>query len=372
MQARAAALVLPLLAGALAAQAVTIRPTGAIPLEERYVHPGWAVPRPSTGGGGAALLAPCYANDDLGSLVLPLHSQPDLFEDVGWGVKRCGSTSLVGAIGFAYFTTAMDPSMGGPGAALGLRLFVGTTGGGPIGMGTPVVDVVATGLPGSLDGNGVRVELTGTLGTPVRMPDGPIGWSYYGVDFETEPLGVFSEGGACASPLDPLTGTMNCFDFYFAPAGPGSFIVSKTNPTGDTSPYVVLYEEGPPVQASVTSFTFGANPTSYFATPAVLGEPWYGSVATTLTGHSFALVFGFDTPALLPLPGGQVLLASDGGGGELLGLAAQPGPLATFSFVAPLQLALIGKTLYTQALHFGGVTPFALSNRQALKVGTYR
>src|SRR5262249_10074157 len=76
-----------------------------------------------------------------------------------------------------------------------------------------------------------------------------------------------------------------------------------------------------------------------------------------------AALFGFDSPASITLGGGQVLLCADGGGsGELLGLPIAPGPLATFAFLVPNDLALCGLALSTQALQFAGPIPFALSN----------
>jgi hypothetical protein len=65
-----------------------------------------------------------------------------------------------------------------------------------------------------------------------------------------------------------------------------------------------------------------------------------------------------------------VLLCSDlGGSGELLQQAVQPGPFAVFGIPVPLDSSLCGFALSSQALHFGTVMPFALSNAQDLVVG---
>ncbi len=55
--------------------------------------------------------------------------------------------------------------------------------------------------------------------------------------------------------------------------------------------------------------------------------------------------------------------------GELLGEAAMPGPVSYYDIAIPSDPALAGVTVATQALHIGGVTPYALSNALDLVVG---
>ncbi|MFT5290718.1 MAG: plastocyanin [Planctomycetota bacterium] len=124
--------------------------------------------------------------------------------------------------------------------------------------------------------------------------------------------------------------------------------------------------------ASASSRTAGANPASYAVQqPPVLGATYDATVDLgSTTGHSFAALFGFDTAVSIPLGGGQVLLSFDlGGAGELLGASAMPGPLAVFQLAVPSDPGLLGFAFSTQALHFGGITPFGLSNAQDLTVG---
>lgn len=117
----------------------------------------------------------------------------------------------------------------------------------------------------------------------------------------------------------------------------------------------------------------GANPDSYSASPALLGERFVGQVDLATTGHASALLFGFDTATEITLAGGQVLLASDlGGAGELLRQGIQQGPLATFTIPVPNDAALCGLSVATQAAHLGGVQPLALSNAQDLTLGVAR
>ena len=102
----------------------------------------------------------------------------------------------------------------------------------------------------------------------------------------------------------------------------------------------------------------------------MLGGTFSGTVDLSTTGHGLALLFAFDSRRTFTFPGGQVLLCSDRGGvGELLQQTATPGPLAVFSIPVPLDMSLCGFALSSQALHFGTVVPFALSNAQDLVAG---
>jgi hypothetical protein len=111
------------------------------------------------------------------------------------------------------------------------------------------------------------------------------------------------------------------------------------------------------------------NPASYAMGRPLVGTTVVASVDLSTTGHALALLIGYDTPGEVVLHGGQVLLVADGGSGELLQLGAQPGPLASFSIDIPNEPALCGFQLATQAGHFGGGAPFALSNAQDLVLG---
>jgi len=119
--------------------------------------------------------------------------------------------------------------------------------------------------------------------------------------------------------------------------------------------------------AEITLRNAGSNPASYSAGLARIGQPWFGSVDLTTTGHSHAQVLGYFAPANLPLGGGQVLLI---GGPKLFALPLQAGPIASWNGTIPNDLTLAGVTVYTQAVHILGVTPFALSNAQDLTLGS--
>lgn len=125
-----------------------------------------------------------------------------------------------------------------------------------------------------------------------------------------------------------------------------------------------------PTLAAVVSRSAAGNPDSFSLTPPVLGTTMFATVQVgTTTGHLLALVFGFESSAEIPLSGGQTLLCFDGGAGEVLRLLPAFGPVAVFPIPVPNDAALVGREYFTQALHFGGITPFALSNAQDIVLG---
>ena len=128
----------------------------------------------------------------------------------------------------------------------------------------------------------------------------------------------------------------------------------------------------PFVQASATYRNSGANPSSYEATTLpILGTDYVGTVDLGgTTGHAFAWLVGFSSPLTATLGGGQVLLVNVADPtGELLLQMAHLGSIATFDIPVPMNIALAGYQVASQALHFWGVQPFALSNAQDLTLG---
>jgi len=130
-----------------------------------------------------------------------------------------------------------------------------------------------------------------------------------------------------------------------------------------------LYETQ--VSASVALRNAGSNPLSYSATAPVLGKTFDATVDLAgTTGHTMALLIGFASPLNVTLGSGQVLLTNLlDPSGEQLALSFASGPIATFQSPVPNDTAFAGLTIATQAIHFGGVFPFALSNAQDLVVG---
>jgi hypothetical protein len=60
------------------------------------------------------------------------------------------------------------------------------------------------------------------------------------------------------------------------------------------------------------------------------------------------------------------------GAGEIFtgtGIGPAVGPVAVFDLPVPAALTLCNITCCSQAIHFGGVAPFALSNARDLSIG---
>jgi len=123
--------------------------------------------------------------------------------------------------------------------------------------------------------------------------------------------------------------------------------------------------------ASATFRNAGVNPASHTAvTRPAIGSTYTATVDLAgTTGHNMAWLLGFATPTTDTLGGGQVLLMDLMAlGGELLLQPFQSGPVATYNMAIPADLVFVGVSAATQAVHFGGVKPFALSNAQDLFV----
>lgn len=118
--------------------------------------------------------------------------------------------------------------------------------------------------------------------------------------------------------------------------------------------------------AAVAVRNAGMNPLSYTCTLPLLGQTWHGTVDLTTTGHDSAVLFGALAPGLVPLPAGQIVLLA----GPLIVMSnIVVGPQADFSLQLPSSNSLAGFVLPTQAIHFGTVPDFALSNANDLTLG---
>jgi len=123
--------------------------------------------------------------------------------------------------------------------------------------------------------------------------------------------------------------------------------------------------------ASAAFRNAGSNPASYTTTLPVLGTTLIGMVDLAGTsGHDIAWLVGFAAPLSMTLSGGQVLLVDAfHSWGELLDQPPLPGPTATFYFGIPSWPSLLGFPFSAQALHIGGVIPYAFSNAQDFVIG---
>jgi len=172
---------------------------------------------------------------------------------------------------------------------------------------------------------------------------------------------------AGAGDATSLGGSIGIFDSWPSMDAAGEVTMSCTTPgvtNGASSAHFVLDLCCPSASASFRNA--GSNPASYTCNAPVLGGTLDGTVDLTTTGHSFAKLIVRSTPIDVTLAGGQHLLC---GGPSFYATPLEPGPLADFSIPVPNDPDLCGISVYTQALHIGGVTPFRLSNAQDLVIG---
>jgi hypothetical protein len=121
--------------------------------------------------------------------------------------------------------------------------------------------------------------------------------------------------------------------------------------------------------ASATFRNAGTNPASYTASNLpVLGTSYVALIDLTTTGHTTAVLVGYGAPLSLTLPWGQTALVNFSGN-EYFGAPSSIGPIASISVSIPSSVAYVGFSVFTQAAHIGGISPYALSNAQDLVLG---
>ena len=231
--------------------------------------------------------------------------------------------------------------------------------------------------------SGQPVQLSGGRmigGVVLSGPGSVIAAEFSLLDIRTIPAGGFPPG--------------TCFeDVPWIPVGPGTFDgnelwtaqVQIGGPGGvpySDEGFIVrldLIDSGEPYVKMGASVLLpinggrnaGSNPASLQSlTDPLIGSTWTTRQDLTLTGHNFGLLVAYATPLSFALLGGQVILVNIGDpSGEFLGMGAQFGPVIDRSLPLPNDPGLIGFPFSSQAVHIGGVTPFALSNALDLVIG---
>jgi hypothetical protein len=277
-----------------------------------------------------------------------LFAMPPAGEEwLDWGAKSGGLTGVACTLEIGYGTSALDPSLGGPGAALEVAVYAGTVGGcGASDVSAQARRLTFTGLPGSLDGSPaaytIAVEL---VQETFALADGPIGWSYVGIDGKSGPL-LITVGA------DP-TSTIDGYDLYApAPAAPGSCAGSFAFAAPGVASFYLRLEEDdgsePGSQTPRAGSGVNLGVLSPAPVPPKIGQTWSPSITASAVG---APVLDFLAISSVPFPGVVVP-----GLGELLIGVAAPNPLAVvstpvgspFQVPFPLNCAYIGLSITSQ------------------------
>jgi len=322
----------------------------------------------------------CFVSTDTaGFYTVPAEQNAETLIDWGTLGGVCADVSeVVSRFNFAYATTALDPVEAGPGAALTLTFYQGYDGLGVDSGNTPVATFAFTGLPG-LSGSTTSsaafiVDVDLEAGFEFALPNGT-----FGLGFSSPETSAVADGFANTGPVlcsvppyptpDAVTGQVDRVDRW-VPDTSGNYVGSIGGTEAAAWRLKLARADISGYPAMVTFRNGGTNPVSYQSTRAIVAEQLDYSVDLTTTGHSFGVVFGFDSPVFFKLGGGQHLLVLDLlGAGELLAQGAGSAPLVSHSIQVPLYISNLGLTLYTQAIHFGGVLPYALSNSLEWTIG---
>ena len=309
----------------------------------------------------AAVAGPCFDNSyspyvwSLFNLIMD--------EIVDWGVKTCGDTDVVTSFTFAYNTRALDPNLGGPGAAMTFSLYEGTNGFGH--LGTQVASFAFTGLPGSpVAGQPspwpiyITVDLSDA---PILVPDGNLGWGYMNDDNRSGPLLAFAPNAAL--------GTRDALDVYTPGPATNGHYTGTFNWAGSYlgSFYFQLEEaDGSVVANSTVVNGTGVNPMLLTElSPPVLGTNWLGRVDMSGYPASPASVIVFSTTAIPPfLTGWGEALVDPNAMGTILDIG-----YTLHSMPLPLVPDLAGYVVHTQGALFLGNGQLVLTNGVDLSLG---
>jgi hypothetical protein len=294
----------------------------------------------------------CWSNAELSGLYVPV---PVGEEWVDWGIKGCSTTGLLQSLTLGYATTSLDLLSGGPGARLELVLRQGTLADGV--PGTEVERFILEALPGAESPDvPFAALLTLELEVPICLDDGPIGWSYAGLDGATGPLLVTTE-----APLDPATGTVDAFDVYAMPASDASYLGAGSLPLdGIGSFYLELAEYDGQPQSVVAYNADSTNPIalSQHNSPVLAGE-WELRVDLSFRpGANLSTLLVGTRPLDFPTAWGRLLVAPPflkpfdlGQGLHLLPIPKDPSLDGLRVYVQGVLVAPGGKLVLTNAFY---------------------
>ncbi|MEW6074250.1 MAG: hypothetical protein AB1726_16860 [Planctomycetota bacterium] len=282
-------------------------------------------------------------------------------EYLDWGVLSTSSGSdIVGEFQFAYATTVLDTSVGGPGVSTCVNLYDDATGWcNEWGQGiVPDASYCFSGLGGSPDGVTptawvYNVDLTG--GAEFEQDLGAFGYSLVLLDTETGPLCCYA--GTISGGPD-AEGQEDAFDEYLPDVATGTCGTYAHMFPGNLLGWWLSLAQADGNGGTQASSTFrcgsGANANTFTITrDPVLGGTFAGSVAAT-GANVGAFLAAFSTPLTLTTGWGEILVNIADPGGELLGLPFDLGDPAVISLPVPIDLTLCGAPFSVQAVGFGG------------------
>ncbi|MEW5749020.1 MAG: hypothetical protein AB1793_09605 [Candidatus Thermoplasmatota archaeon] len=301
-----------------------------------------------------------WANTDFAGYYVGTAWAPAEFLD--WGVLSTSSGSdIVGEFQFAYATTVLDTSAGGPGVSTCVNFYDDATGWcNEWGQGiVPDASYCFSGLGGSPDGVTptawvYNVNLAG--GAEFEQDLGPFGYSLVLLDTGTGPLCCWAgtiNGGPDAD------GQEDYFDVYVPDVKTGTCGTYGPGPPGLNfrAWWLALAQadgNGGTQASSAFRCGSGVNANTFTITSdPVLGGTFAGSVAAT-GANVGAFLAAFSTPLTLTTSWGEILVNLADPGGELLGLPFDLGDPAEIALPIPIDLTLCGALLSVQAVGFGG------------------
>ena len=329
------------------AQSAVARPVQGAPIHFTY-H--WATGRLTYTQGppasGPDVPQVSYANDTYsGLMALGLGMGNELID---WGVKSGGLGGSVSSFEVGYGAFVLDTSVGGPGAQFTLTLYSGMQGWCNFNdPGTAVGTFPFSGLPASPDGNPYAFWMTVDLtGSPVQLPDGPIG------------LGYANSPGGMGPMMVPIgccnTGTQDYVDEYTFPAVSSSCLATwQYQPFGNTSWHLVINEDpaGSAAKATINNGS-GVNPLDFQPLNApVIGTTWQAQITPTPTTALTVIAYSASPSQPAPFPFGP---------GELL-VPLTPPPFldisqtGNHSLAVPASTSWVGVALYSQGLRINVV-----------------
>ena len=333
-----------------------------------------------------------FPNVDLGGF-LGADTGGGVFKWFDAGVKgtNANASDLMNNFIFAYCSTVLEVSAGGPGGTTSIGFYEGYTAGG----GAPTTAVAILSLTGLPAATGPGCGFVGcfpigcylidiTLPSLVPFADGPIGYSWHFLDFDqtgvlaaTTPF--LSCVQSCSGPGPDGLGMVDSIDRY---STPGTFLSTFTFGTTQFGSYFTsmsmdIREVGD-CTASVASYNSTSPPNEdvLSATNAVIGTTWSAEVTHAAGTAAFAtlLVRGAKIPGNGAGAGqyGRLLVT----GAFLTNLPGMPDtqmPIQNsqrnFSTFLPLQFGLACNEWFCQALTGGGGAT-RLSNGIAGTTGT--